>query len=596
MPDGHPETGFGMRGRLMRTGWLRHGSRATGLRLGGYVCASLLAFAGAAVAGPTALLIGIDRYGNGLPMLSAAVHDVRSLRQALGAHGFAAEDIEVLTDAGATRQAILGALDRLALRSRAGEPVLFHFSGLATAVSPDDAVAAELPEALLPVDADRSPQSHIRSVTDLLPRLEKLAASGRPVLAILDAGTADDGRRGRLRGAIEAASLPSRGLALAPGDPKPAPRLVDSESDLPLLCERDCGAASWTRSGLAVLTAASPGEAAREIDSAALGRLPTRDLLPHGALSDALLRALAGVHTDRDRDGRLSGQELHDAVSLRLQQLGLPQAPLLLPRLDAARGRPDAGFGLPVSSRPMPEDRADTRLRVRLDPPAQVRLAALLDVEPGLRRVDDQADVSIRQHGANWLLISAAGDLLASLPGDGALRVRAALRRQAWAQALLAVPATAGARLDLEAGGEVRGVVALAGQHLRVLLRASRTMQMLLLDVQPDGGVQVLYPAPDLPKELQPLAAGVVHAVPDPGTPPITIGPPFGTDRLLAFGFPEPVPEMSHLAGRYFAPDADLAVLTTLLRDPAVVRAGLTLVTVPASAEAGVAQSSAGSR
>lgn len=587
--------GIGMRGDLMRTGWIRHGGRATGLRFGGYVCASMLAFAGAAAAGPTALLIGIDRYGNGLPVLSAAVHDVQSLRQVLGAHGFAAEDIEVLTDAGATRQAILDALERLALRSRAGDPVLFHFSGLATAVSSDNAAAAELPEALLPVDADRSLQTRIRSATDLLPRLEKLAASGHPVLAILDAGTADDGRRGRLRSAIEAGSLPSRGLALAPGSPKPAPQ-VDAESDLPLLCERDCEAASWVRSGLNVLTAASPGEAAREIDAAALARLPTRDLLPHGALSDALLRALAGAHTDRDRDGRLSSQELHDAVSQRLQQLGLPQAPLLLPRLDAGRGRPDAGFGLPVSGRPMTEDRVDNRLRVRLDPPAQVRLAALLDTEPGLQRVDGQADVSIRQHGASWLLIGAAGDLLASLPDDGGLRVRAALRRQAWAQALLAVPATAGGRLDLEAGGEVRGVVALAGQQLRVLLRASRTMQVLLLDVQPDGGVQVLYPAPDLPKELQPLAEGMVHAVPDTGTPPATIGPPFGTDRLLAFGFPAPGPEVPKLAGRYFAPDADLSALTALLRDPALVRAGLTLVTVPASTQAGAAQPPAGSR
>jgi hypothetical protein len=79
--------------------------------------AALLAWHAAAVAEPVrrALLVGVNDYAAArVPDLRGAVNDVRMMQRILTSRfGFAERDIVLLTDAAATRGAVLAAIDQL---------------------------------------------------------------------------------------------------------------------------------------------------------------------------------------------------------------------------------------------------------------------------------------------------------------------------------------------------------------------------------------------------------------------------------------------------------------------------------------------------
>src|SRR5262245_1037024 len=75
----------------------------------------------AAAAGKKALLIGINEYV-AVPDLRGAVNDIELIRDVLiTRYGFAAEDVEMITNEQGTRDAMLAALDRLAERTQPGD-------------------------------------------------------------------------------------------------------------------------------------------------------------------------------------------------------------------------------------------------------------------------------------------------------------------------------------------------------------------------------------------------------------------------------------------------------------------------------------------
>lgn len=75
-----------------------------------------------------ALLIGIDR-ASGAPPLQGAVGDVRLLERALLAYGFDPGRITVLTDAQASRDAVLASIRRFAARVPPDAKAVFAFAG-----------------------------------------------------------------------------------------------------------------------------------------------------------------------------------------------------------------------------------------------------------------------------------------------------------------------------------------------------------------------------------------------------------------------------------------------------------------------------------
>lgn len=544
-----------------------------------------------ASAGNIALLVGIDRYGSGAQPLEGAANDVAALREVLIAQwGFAPADVVTLVDVQATRAAILGELDRLMPRSRAGDLVLLYFSGHGTSAR-DRRLGLPLPYgsgALVPADFSRdgTPQQQLGRLivgrTDLRPRLEALDRGGRRVLALFDACYSGNSVRGLYRSALSAPPLSFRYVAL-PMRGDLGPTVAPGED--PDLCGFRCGTFQeepYPYRHVVSVSAASEAEQAVDINRIWLPALPTHDGLTHGAFSDALLRVLLGeLAADSNHDGRLSAAELQQATLAFLLTRKLPHTPQLLPRLEADVDGTTTEIALqrPVPDTPAPTPAVGERLRVRLTGPVAASLEPVLQPLPELGLDTSAPDIVVSRDGSDWLLLNPAGDLIARLPGPETGVLVDTLRRQAWIKTLLA-PVGAGFRLELELSGEARGVAAVEGQKVYFAVRSERPAHLLLLDIAPDGGIRVLYPK--YTSELKPLPAEVAVRIPPDDASRIEVTPPFGTDQVLAFAFPEPEPLLELARNQYWPPGApELAELTQRVHRPGVARAALPLVTVP---------------
>ena len=103
-----------------------------------------------------ALLVGINRYRIPGADLRGCVNDVRNVEALLReTYGFAKKDITTLTDFSATKQAIQAGVRSLVRGGRAGDVLLFHFSGHGSNVPDDDGDEADgRDEILCPTDLD----------------------------------------------------------------------------------------------------------------------------------------------------------------------------------------------------------------------------------------------------------------------------------------------------------------------------------------------------------------------------------------------------------------------------------------------------------
>lgn len=164
--------------------------RLAALALAAFAFATVLA-PRASEAAARALLIGVNDYIE-VPDLRGAINDVEMMREIIVTRfGFAPADIEVVTDANATRAGILAAFDRLAARTQPGDLVYIHYSGHGSQVTDlngdeDD----KMDETLVPHDG-RTPG--VPDITDdeLGDKLDALRAE--TVVIVLDschAGTA----------------------------------------------------------------------------------------------------------------------------------------------------------------------------------------------------------------------------------------------------------------------------------------------------------------------------------------------------------------------------------------------------------------------
>jgi hypothetical protein len=102
-----------------------------------------------------ALLVGINDYPGSGNDLAGCVNDTANLRELLVKQfGFGVSDIRVITDAKATRAAILDGLEAMVAKASAGDVLVFHFSGHGTQVPDQDGDETEdrLDEALCPRD------------------------------------------------------------------------------------------------------------------------------------------------------------------------------------------------------------------------------------------------------------------------------------------------------------------------------------------------------------------------------------------------------------------------------------------------------------
>lgn len=104
-----------------------------------------------------ALLVGINKYKMENSDLSGCVNDVTNIRDSLiKFFGFQADDIRVITDQRATKKNIMERLAWLVKGAKAGDKLLFHFSGHGSQVRDrnGDELKDKLDEILCPHDMD----------------------------------------------------------------------------------------------------------------------------------------------------------------------------------------------------------------------------------------------------------------------------------------------------------------------------------------------------------------------------------------------------------------------------------------------------------
>lgn len=103
-----------------------------------------------------ALLVGINRYKIPGADLRGCVNDVKNIKSVLTRYyGFADKDIRTLTDLQATKKAMQSEIARLIGRARAGDVLLFHYSGHGSNVPDRNGDEADgRDEILCPTDLD----------------------------------------------------------------------------------------------------------------------------------------------------------------------------------------------------------------------------------------------------------------------------------------------------------------------------------------------------------------------------------------------------------------------------------------------------------
>ncbi len=484
----------------------------------------------AAAARTVALIVGVGRYTSITP-LDGPAHDVPAMRDlVIRRMGAQPQDVVVLQDQAATAAAIRRELAALVTRSAPGDKVIIYFSGHGTSARDENARGYNLPDgtgAFVPFDIGEGNrplrEQLIVGRFDLRPlALEPLDKGGREVLLIMDSCYSGNAARGGLKPGIgyRYAAIGAESDPLLTAAAPPPPPANSAPQPYP-----------YAR--VSMLAAAAETEKAADLPAGS-----TLSGKPQGALTDALLRLFEGKEpADYDRNGQVSLVEAARGVSAIIGKAGLSQTPQLLPSLDhdplpivntAVPGMP----ALPVPAQPL----------VVALPASLAGLAGQLQAAGITTRTGTAGDLVVASVGGRTDLRSGAGDLI--LAGATPAQIIARARAQAWAAAVLAR-----ARLPLRA--EI--LPAAAGGSFVIGKRDAisfglvpgRAVQPLVVDITPDGKLQMLYPVSA--QEVQRVPANARTLVAD--APPIIATPPAGTDRVLVIGLEAPPPGLDRWFG-----------------------------------------------
>ncbi len=213
--------------------------------------------------------------------------------------GFAAADIELLTDEQATRDAILGAFDRLVDRTETGDVVVVHYSGHGSQV-PD--LEGDEPdgfdETIVPHDSGRAdPETGVgpanRDITDdeIYERLRKLSAKTDAITLIFDSchsGTISRDAFGELTRYLEP------DLRTDSGRPKPSvspEAIAELKQAFQTPASRDVGPTGFLPMDSSYVLMAGCADKERSFEY----RARTAGSVPHGALTFFLLKEIASA-------------------------------------------------------------------------------------------------------------------------------------------------------------------------------------------------------------------------------------------------------------------------------------------------------------
>ncbi len=521
--------------------------RSPDLGFAALLLAALFLLPGAAPLAATrhALLIGVGSYDDPVSALLAPRFDVTAVENTLVEKWqFDPVNIKSLLDGDATKDGIMGALRQLQLSTEPGDFVFVYYAGHGTSAL-DLSVAAALPHtsgALIPADFNRhgTPEEIVQSLVigrrDIRPILSQLDAAGREVFFVVDACYSGNTVRGAGQQHTGRPPLPVRAADILPADIQTAVAAPANNEPYPY-------------SQVFYLSAAGEHEPAGEITDKLLRWYPTVDGQPHGAFTDALLRAMQGLTpgTDANSDGRVSYMELFGAVQGFMEERGYPQSPQFLPTLEEARVDPSTAivFDLPVEpqfnqSAPVEVDRLKLKW-INPSPADQSRLKGLENIE----LVETGADLILLREAGRSVLLNGAGDLISEVPDGTSQEPWERIAGELFVRQL-ALRGSAG-ELIVQYTDPAMGVTAVRGDNLGLVVRPSKSAYLLMFDLESNGGISLLYPALAAEKKRQP--AGRLAGLED-----IIVVPPFGMDKIVVLAMNQAASELEPFLGRTLEP------------------------------------------
>ncbi len=490
-----------------------------------------IGWAAQALGAKHALLIGINTYPglNVRGQLEGPVNDVRELERILTTRfGFSPSNVVTLTEAAATRDAIMAQLNALKGKAGSGDFVFFYFSGHGTSsYDPNTKVLGLSPYtgALVPADirtdgndaVNQMMKTLIVGSRDIRPVIENLERRGAEVFAAFDACYSGY--------AVRALMKPGKSkfadLGLGPALAYDAP----SRKEPPYPYRQTI-----------YLSAASDREEANDITSWDIRQgIRTIDGKPHGALTNALLQGLSG-QGDTNRDGTVTYRELHQYVQGWVSE-SFPHTPQLLfpkdreylldqPVLKAVKASATPG---PISTP------ADSNLWVKVeikDPQVKQMITGIPGVKIADRTYDllltDQPGIRGVVRKRNYFLFLKNGELLTEVPRE---ELRDRLVRQVRVKELVGFTYP---RQNFNVYVDLIGQkgVLLEGEDVGFNLRAEADGYFLLLNIDSTGLVNIIYPYYADELNLIPASRGLQR--PNLGT---VKAPNFGTEYIKVFAF-----------------------------------------------------------
>ncbi len=492
------------------------------------------------------LLIGVGQYQDPRFNLEGPKNDVLALEQVLiDKWGVKRDRITKLIDTQASYAAIMQALKTLKTKTQTGDQIYIYFSGHGTSRL-DRAMRMPLPyssgafiPADFPITYGTTQARYAKLVVgrrDLKPILKDLDDSGRSVLVVSDSCYSGNAVRG-LFGKNE---LPSRYLAI------PAKNIaaygLDEDEDVAFEVKTK-GDDHYPYKNVYFISAASDAEKAADIPTRWLKRYPTFDGKAHGAFTNALLGVLMGkVPSDFNHDGEVVYAELTRAIRNQLKASNFPQHPQTLPQMKddttLLAMRSVLGVSKPPQNSPSVQLPASDSIKMRVLVESNNKdLLRRLSKLSKLQLVTERADLLIRQQGTDYLLLTGRFDLIGKLNNPSLQTLVGRIQQELWKKEInTALTAHASFNMELSRSESKKGMVAKEGELIAFTLRSERPIYLLLLDIDSNGQLNLLYPYTK--SELAPIAANKVVFIPGklPGQK-IRVQPPFGTDHLIAIGF-----------------------------------------------------------
>jgi hypothetical protein len=218
------------------------------------------------------------------------------------------------------------------------------------------------------------------------------------------------------------------------------------------------------------------------------------------------------------------------------------------------------------------------KLHVEIDPYFKEVIKQAQTLE-GVQVVNEQAKLEVRHDGGNASFISQAGDLILRLQDPSVATIVDNIRHQAWIHQLVEAPYKQDFNVDLDLYGSGRGSTAIENELIGFSIKSSHKAYILLIDIDPHGTVNVLYPY--TPSELAPIEANRLLSFKD-----LTrVTPPFGRDYVQAYAFTDITDDFKALRGKSFTLSSPYAEkLQRLIKSSSIFKARASLEVVTSKA------------